>query len=343
MALSQIFKIRESVTPQIIELLEQTTLGTNGAMYRHLDTSERIYEADNPLFLSIERNEKVIGNITFCRRDSHWYIRYFAFHSLAQAGEKKKKEDKGNSFLKHELNQFFNDAFEGKIDGKKVQSMYAYIDPKNDRSKWMSENFNFHVIGQLATQTFSRIKPKASRRLKKIDDSKEIEHIVHQNYGEHAYYFTDHAKKPPFYVLKDERNELIACAKVTTVQWEIVRLPGKFGKVTTRIIPFIPLLNRLIKPQNHKFLVPEIVCVKKNDPKLLDELFSAILHEEKLNLMIWWLDSKEPLYQNVKEKINWGLMNRIIGVTPVDVVQRTANGQPIFQDRTVFVTAWDMV
>lgn len=343
MALSQIFKIRESVTPQIIELLEQTTLGTNGAMYRHLDTSARIQEADNPLFLSMERNEKVIGNITFCRRDRDWYIRYFAFHSLAQAGDKKKKEDKGNSFLKRELNQFFNDAFEGKIDGTTVQSMYAYIDPKNDRSKWMSENFNFHVIGQLVTQTFSRIKPKASKRLEKIADWNTIEDLVMLNYTDHAYFFDAHAKLPPFYALKDTKGKIIACAKVTSVKWEIIRLPGKSGRFITKLIPFIPLVNRLIKPKNQTFLVPEIVCAKDNDPTLLDELFSAILHEEKLNLMIWWLDQKDPMYKHVKEKINWGLLNRIIGASPVDVVQRTADGQPIFQDRTVFVTAWDMV
>lgn len=343
MALSPIFKIRESVTPQIIELLEQTTLGTNGAMYRHLDTSQRIKEADHPLFLSMERNEKVIGNITFCRRERDWYIRYFAFHSLVQAGAKKKKEDKGNSFLKRELNQFFDDAFEGKIDGIKVQSMYAFIDPKNDRSKWMSQNFNFHVIGQLVTQTFSRIAPKVSPRFVKTTKWDEIEELVLNQYNAHAYFFDEHANKPPFYGLKDEHNEIIACAKVTTVHWEIIRLPGKFGKITTKIIPYIPFVNRLIKPKKHTFLVPEIVCVKNNDPLLLEELFTSILHEEKLNLMIWWLDINDPLYQNVQRKVNWGLLNRIIGVSPVDVVQRTANGQPIFQDQKVFVTAWDMV
>jgi hypothetical protein len=343
MALNSIFKLREYVTPQIIALLEQTTLGTNGAMYRHLDTSERILEADDPLFLSMERNDKVIGNITFCRRNSDWYIRYFAFHSLAQAGEKKKKEDKGNSLLKRELNQFFEDAFLGHIDGTKVRSLYAYIDPKNDRSKWMSENFNFHVLRQLATQTYSRVAPKASKRLRRSSDWKEIEDFVKNHYADHSYFCTSHAQKPPFYTLYNDKKELIACAKVTSVQWEIIRLPGKFGNILTKIIPFIPFLNRLIKPKNHTFLVPEIVCVQDNDPKVLDELFSAILHAEKLNLMIWWLDQQDPLYLKTKVKIKWGLLNSIIGVAPVDVVQRSADGQALFRDQPIFVTAWDMV
>ena len=61
MALSSIFKIRKEATPALLELLNNTTLGTNGAMYRHLDTKSRILEADNPLYLSMERNDKVIG------------------------------------------------------------------------------------------------------------------------------------------------------------------------------------------------------------------------------------------------------------------------------------------
>jgi hypothetical protein len=143
--------------------------------------------------------------------------------------------------------------------------------------------------------------------------------------------------------LYNDKNQLIACAKVTSVQWEIIRLPGKFGNILTKIIPFIPFLNRLIKPKNHTFLVPEIVCVQDNDPELFDELFSAILHAEKLNVMIWWLDQQDPLYLCTKEKINWGLLNSIIGVAPVDVVQRTADGQALFKDQPIFVTAWDMV
>ena len=53
---SSLIHIRENPTPAIIELLESVTLGTNGAHYRHLDTREKIYETDNPLFLTLERN-----------------------------------------------------------------------------------------------------------------------------------------------------------------------------------------------------------------------------------------------------------------------------------------------
>jgi len=343
MALSSIFKLRTSATPALLELLKNTTLGTNGAMYRHLDTSTRILEADQPLFLSMERNEKVIGNVTFCQRGTAWYIRYFAFHSLVQAGFKKKKEDKGNSFLKRELNQFFDEVFEGKHSDRRVESLYAFIDPRNDRSKWMSENFGFKVVSHLVTQSFSRISPKKSIRLVKMNDWNEIQSLVENNYSQHAYYFTTHAEKPPFYGLKDEAGELIATCRVTRVNWEIVRLPGKMGGLLTKVIPYLPFLNKLIKPKHHTFLVPEIVTAKDNNPKLLEELFSAVLAEEKQTLMLWWIDQQDYIYLASKDQISWGLFHKIVGAPPVDVVERVNPTSSIKTTGPVFVTAYDMV
>jgi hypothetical protein len=343
MALSPIFKLRQEVTASIIELLSQTTIGTSGAKYKHLDTPQRILEADSPLFLSMERNDKVIGNITFCQRNDDWYIRYFAFQSILQGSEKKKKVDRGNSFLKKELGQFFDDAFSGKVTEKKVRSMYAYIDPKNERSKWMSETFGFHVIRQLATQSYSRIAPKASDRLQQLHHWEDVQSIVEACYGHHTYFNTSHAKHPPFYALKNEFDEIIAFTRMTKANWKIDRLPGRFGKLLTKLLPYIPYLKKLIRPENHIFLVPEIVWSKDANSTLINELFSAILEKEQLNLILWWVDADDPMYLAVKTEIDWGLIHKLLGSTPIDVVQRTANGNPLFQDRPVFVTAWDMV
>lgn len=344
MKLSPVFTLREAYTQGILDLLEETTLGTNGAKYKHLDTSERIKEADSPLFLSIERNGKTLGNITFCQRGEHWYIRYFAFKSFLQGSDKMKANDKGNSFLKRELNYFFNQAFEGEGLEFPIKSMYAYIDPKNDRSKWMSENFGFETIAQLATQSFSRVRPKKSNRLSIVNDWNEIRELVQESYGKFNYYFEAHCSKPPFYGIRNEKDEIIAFARAVNVHWEIVRMPGRIGGLLTKIIPFVPLLRKIIKPKNHEFLVPEIVWSRNNDPEILNELFEAMLADQELNLILWWTDFRNPIYQEVKSNINWGILHKIIGVTNVDVVQRRKPNVSVMEKNApVFVTAFDMV
>jgi hypothetical protein len=123
----------------------------------------------------------------------------------------------------------------------------------------------------------------------------------------------------------------------------IGREQNRFGKLLTKLLPYIPYFKQLIRPENHTFLVPEIVWAKNANPELIDELFSAILAEQKLNLMLWWIDAKDPLYLAVKSNINWGLLHKAIGTTAVDVVERTEDRIPLVENRPVFVTAWDMV
>src|SRR5690606_41375466 len=101
MQLPSVFKLSDHPEPGIIELLKATRLGTKGATYRHLDTEKRINELVTPLFLYIQRREKVLGNITFCRRSlptsvNVFYIRYFAFDRKwsAYEGEEQEKINK---------------------------------------------------------------------------------------------------------------------------------------------------------------------------------------------------------------------------------------------------------
>lgn len=335
------FYLRESPTEELLDLLDETVLGTSGARYRHLDIRNRVFSADYPLFLTLERTNKVLANVTFCRRGSEWYIRFFAFQGALQASGKSHSLEKRKGVLKNQLNQFFGAALRGNVGDEKVDSFYAYIDPKNERSKWMSENFGFRVAGHLVTQSFSRAYPKKSKKLRRIEDWNAVSSQIRQNFSSHRHYNEAQISSPPFYVLLDEQGEQIAGAHIMTVRWQIERLPGRYGSVLTRLIPFLPLLRKLIKPKDHEFIVPDCVWSEGNDPNLLQELFSAILHEEKLNLMLWWTDDKEELYKSVKNKVNWGIFHKLVGVSPVDVVVLEKN--PPQSKLPFFVCGWDMV
>ncbi len=312
-----IFKFRTKATEEIISLLESVTLGTDGAHYRHLDTRERIQEADNPLFLSMERHTKVLGNVTFCRREKNWYVRYFAFDSAMQAQGAKKSSS--NGFLKKKLNAFFDHQ----LKSGEVDSFYAYIDPRNVKSLWMSENFSFETIGKIATQTFSSVKKPKEGRVKMDQNPKEIPPEVQAHFQPHQFFFKDQLKKGNHFSIHDENGELIAFAKTTSAHWEIKRLPGKFGGTLVKILPYIPFLSRLIKPKNHSFLAPEAVFIKDNNPQLLTELFRGILAHTNERVIIWWVDEKDELYTSIQSKINWGLLNKIIGVNQVNLIERS--------------------
>lgn len=342
MNLHPVFKIYHQANEKIISLLESVTLGTNGARYKHLDTRERIAESDNPLFLTMERNERVLGNITFLRRGDFWYIRYFAFDEIIQSGGKMKA--RGEGLLKKNIEQFFQNALEGG-DESEVESFYAYIDPANSKSLWMSENFGFHPVARVATQTFSRIKPKKMLSIEQIRDWSEVQEIIENQYSAYRFYSSVQTAKPPFWVARDEDGKIIALAKTAIANWQIVRLPGKFGAVTTQLVPFIPGLRRIIRPKKHRFVVPEAVFIRNNDPELFASFMESILANEQLNLVLWWVDESDFLYQRICNKVDWGILHRIVGINVANVMVRNKLGSDVSESNNmpVFTSGFDFI
>lgn len=308
------FQVRREPTESILALLDDITMGTDGAHYRHLDTREKIKELDAPLFFTLERNNKAIGNITVSERNDDWYLRHFAFSKGLQGSGKKRSNSAGNSGLKGEVTNFFNNLLEGSFTSKKGRCIYAYIDPENQKSLWVSESFGFRKVRTITTQSFSRLSPKRSQRLVKDLSWEEVNPLIEKEYANYSFYHPVQTAKGPFYGLKNSEGELIAVSKITRAEWQIKRLPGKLGGLLVSLIPYIPMLNRLIKPKHHSFLVPDAVWIKDNDPRLLEELLEGILHETKLNLMLWWVDANESHYAAVKTKMNWGPAHKIIGI-----------------------------
>jgi hypothetical protein len=59
--------------------------------------------------------------------------------------------------------------------------------------------------------------------------------------------------------------------------------------------------------------------------------------------MLWWIDEKDPGYTNMAPKVNWGILDKIIGRSEVDVVARYAQMNAEDLKKPVFVAAFDMV
>ena len=342
MNLSPIFKLRSEATPEIIKLLESVTLGTNGAQYRHLDTKERIHTADNPLHLSMERNNRVIGNVTFCKRNATWYVRYFAFDTVMQGAGKAKSKSKSGG-LKREIQDFFNQVIRAEQPFGDVNSLYAYIDPNNEKSLWMSETFGFKSMATIATQTFSRVGLPKQTDVEEVEEWELVAPVMRSAFEHYQYYFEDHLKQGPFYVIRDDENEIIACCKITRATWAIERLPGKLGGVLPKIIPLVPGLRKIIRPKKHAFLVPEAVFVKDDNPKLLEALFEGVLAQENKHLLLWWIDETVPLYQVTRNTVNWGMLHRLVGVNQAHLMVKHNDRFDYDKSSPVYTCGFDFV
>jgi hypothetical protein len=329
------FELSTEISPDLVRLFERAILGTNGAKYKHLDVAQSVAQTDHPLSFSLRRREQLIANITFCKRPFGLYLRYFSFDSKFQSKGKARMNPK--SVLKVQIEEVFQDL--EKNHGGTANYCYAYIDTKNVRSKWMSETFGFHTKAQLATQSYSRLFPRVNKQLRLEPISAEHRNIIEHSYQHYTGYFTYFFEEGELACLRNKQGELLAFAKFHRVRWEIQRLPGKFGGILVKLVPFIPFINRLIQPNDHTFLVPEVVCNPSGNIHDIDALFEAVLAKEKLHSMLWWNDTRDKLYQQAKKSFKWGILHKLIGVTDVDVVFRG----PFTPQAPVFVAAFDMV
>ncbi len=337
---NRLFQFRTKASEDVRKLLYETTIGSNGAKYQLLDTKNKIDELDSPLFLSLQRSSKVLGNITFCRRNEDWYIRYFAFSPDTQ-GKGKSKSKSRNNLLKNELKFFFEHCLKDGYEGKQIRSFYAYIEPNNVKSLWMSEEFGFQKIGEKVSQTFSRYSPKKKLNIQHSSDWNNVPQSIKHHFKSMNYFFEYLFFKGEYTYVTNDEGEFIAFCKTSVANWRIDRLPGKWGGLLVKVLPYIPFINRMIRPESHRFIVPEAVWVKDNDAKLLASFFESILSEEKLNLMIWWVDVSDSLYENVRKKVRWGIVNRMVGNSPVHVVAKANNFTFISQQEPIYSAGMD--
>jgi hypothetical protein len=348
MEIGRPFVIRVKPNEELIQLLESVTLGSNGARYRHLDTREKIKHLHEPLFLTLERNGKALGNVTFCRRPCGWYVRYFAFNEALQSMNKKAGKKKKEGFLKRELNTFFKNALNSSLPNA-PELFYAYIDPKNVKSLWMSQNFGFKTVAKIATQTFSRVKPKEKDSVHAVSSDSDVHNRIEKKFSKHQLYFPKHTfNDAPFYGYYNENGELLAFLKTQKAKWKIERLPGKSGGVLTQIIPFIPGIRKVVHPKNHIFTTVEGVWIDDSLPEkkktiILEELFEGVLYEENTNSLIWWVDYNNQIYKKLAPLINWGLMHKLNGVSDVDLVVLTNNSSKLDKKTPFYTTAFDFI
>ena len=312
----RLIKHETSPPNSVIPLLSNTIIGTEGSLYQLLDTKEKVHLLHKPHFLYLERNEKAIGNVTICERpitliekaQDSLYIRYFAFDKVFQGGSKK-----GNS--KSAFHLYLKALFESSnlnpLNPENKKSIYwAFIDPQNARSLNMNKKLGFETIGQFRTTAFSRVNPKKSNRVSRVneDDKAEIKLLIKDFYAGFNFISDVHLfDNDNFFVLKKD-GQIVAGIQANPVHWKIKSLPGTKGKFLMKAAPFIPRIHKLINPKNHKFLATEGLFWKAGYEGIVEELLSAVLEVNSHNSLLIWTDVNNQMIP--KLEVKWGFIQK---------------------------------
>ncbi|MCH2235793.1 MAG: hypothetical protein MK078_16250 [Crocinitomicaceae bacterium] len=316
---------------EVVELLEKTYIGTNGAQYQLLNTKDRIKHLLNPTFFFLLRNGKAIGNITICKRPirinktktESFYIRYFAFDALFQGSE---KPSRGQNKLHLYFEQLFNSTNLNLEYNNGEKSIYwAFIDPENQRSFKMREKFGFEEVGEFKTFIYQRFFPKESEHVRLIK-SGELETCINHSklfYADYNFYSQHRISEENYYVFEKD-GKIKAGIKAFPSAWKIKSLPGKNGELLKTILPFIPISRRLINLKKHRFLATEGLWFDNEmNSNEIEEFLSGILKLTNHYSLFLWEDQKAFAIKGLN--IRWGIMAKIKQDNPIKIIAKLNN------------------
>ncbi|KAA5545021.1 GNAT family N-acetyltransferase [Adhaeribacter rhizoryzae] len=295
-------------TPEIINLLRNTVYGTHGPRYQHTGHENKINHILNPFFFQLLKDEQVIGTYCLSQRRVKiatgealsFYGRYF---SIAP----QYKGQGYGSLLKKEAIAYIERTTTPPF------FFYSYIEESNQRSLAISKKDGYQPIGTLEAVLFSRLYPQQDARFSRLSSDKYPDMLLQlqTTYQDYTLVQLDRVFYEQNYFVLKENGEIIAGVQANPVAWHIVHMPGLTGKIVMQVLPYVPVLNRLINPRNHQFLALEAVYVKPGHEKALLILLESTLAYFGYTSALLMLDVNCPLRQQLKSLGHLGLMHAL--------------------------------
>ncbi len=328
--------IKQSPTPpkEVVELLSDITIGTNGAKYSHLHTTSKINTLYHPQFIYLKRHQEAIANVTICEQPIYikkqltdsFYIRYFAFKQTLQTHNKlTKTNNKRQTFFDKYLQQLFNTSNLNINQPQHNPSLFwAYIDPHNSRSLRMGKRFGFKTIGYFRTYGFSRFYPKLNKnvsRIKKEEQAVVKKHLL-EFYKDYAFYSNIHLFKHNDYFVYKHKGKIVAGIQTYNVHWRIDAMPGKKGKIIVKILPYIPFIRRIINPKNFKFLATDSLFWLDGHQDKASTLLESVLAIQQKNSLLIWLDDADYKLIDVMQSLKLGLIQKLKSDNAIEIVAK---------------------
>ncbi|MFZ2286801.1 MAG: hypothetical protein WAV93_07440 [Bacteroidales bacterium] len=349
---------------EIIALLKATVLGSEGGMrYSMQNTPERIRSyGDGLSFMALYKKSSLKGVIGVCRRATlnrgvrydSTYLRYLAIQSAFQT-------EKAPSRRRERLTED-TDSFRQRIlsvirdpqhvtgeenDGTASHVMYAYVESSNERSRNMINQAGYEYIRSFLTVAFSRFSPKPDSTVTRLRTEEEpaMAILLEEYYRDYCFYtdefsFYDHR----YYVLR-RNGEIVAGVGAIPAQYTVVNVPGVWGWLMMKVLPYTPWFRRLFRPREFRYIILNAIYCRKGSEELLPDLFEAVCAEEGYHTALTWLDDHSFLYDTLRTNRRMGALNRMLNAKPGLVYALFTGLSPTetekFYDSPAYISGFD--
>ena len=321
------------------KLLKKSIYGTNGPKYIHTGQEVKLANLKNCQFFRLIKDGQTIGYYCLCKRliaskqgdYNGFYGRYLAV-DLAFQGRKY-----GNL-----LKQVAIDYVEKTEDNPLI--FYSYIEENNVKSLNISKREGFTSIAALKTAIFTRISPKANKRLEQIK-AEEVESFkvsLTQYFSKYALLNLENINYQNNYFVIKHQGEIVAGLQANPVEWKIVEMEGFSGKILMNVLPHLPILKKVFNPNAYKFLAVEGVYLKAGYEHELYSLIEGVLNHFSIYSALFQLDSNDSLVEIFNKNGNLGILNAIKKDITTHVMVKTHGVFPVKNnDEVIYISSFD--
>jgi hypothetical protein len=359
-------KVSSETNEEINALLSSTIVGSEGGMqYTMRDIATKIANYGKSIRLvSLIRNYSLAAVIGACYRECNLggmlhrcvHLRFLSFrpqYQTARVAQNRLKSSlappDGDSFRQKALCIFsrphlldFPQLGEG---GKTV--LYAFVESKNERSKNLIQQAGYEYIRSFLTLSFSRFNPKAFHGVSVATEEEKplVLKELARFYQGYSFYFDQFAfHNNSYYVLREE-GRIIAGVSAIPTEYIIRNVPGVWGWIMMKVLPFAPLFRRLFSPGLFRFVSLGSVFYLPGREDALAPLFETVCSRTGLNTALTWADDRGPLYEALRTRVRMGALNRMLNAKPGLVYARFINysdeEKEPFYDAPAFISGFD--
>lgn len=335
-------ELSQEITDEIRELLWSMAWGTNGPIYQKISNSEKDEHIHRPHFLLLKKAGELLGMCTVSQRTMYFGGEAVESYYLQHFSIKKAHQGKRYSqLLISEAKRYFEETLPRPFVG------YAYIEGKNVRSQKAARFIQYETVDTFRTIFFSRLFPnkiKNGRRLRATERGQMRERL-HDFYAAHSFvHFTNTFHKDGYFV-SEQNGEIVAGVQAYPVEWKILSMPHFSGKLVMNVVPKIPIINRLFRPQQHRFLVFDAFYFAEGKEEQLVRLLEHVLADYRLYSGLLWLDTKSKVFERLDALRTWGILDKVEGKLPVTAIAKfhglTVEQEQRYKSMPIYIAGFD--
>jgi hypothetical protein len=300
----------EGLPEEALTFLKEIDWGSEGAVYQNMDTESVFRLIPEPHLIAILEANYILATGVFCHTKVHvgirsypcYYIRFFAASPLI----------KGKGIMKKYTARIMELIAEG-VTEKTI--FFANVERGNRASYSVVKNSGYDPLFVVKTHGFSRFFPRKNDGVELIStktEKAEISELLKVLYDQYSLVQRDTLFSRDNYHVIRKDGQIVAGCQYFRVHWVIRRMPGWSGKMIMRVLPVIPLLNKLFNPKKFIYLAFDAIYVRPGYEKELQSLFKHLLASEKLNSAIFWLGETCDIRKTILSGVKLGLLHRFV-------------------------------